>query len=165
MNQKYIGIFLIVLGALLSVFVYTSKIREDAYIKEIMRQNNGSCFLEDGTCLHADRTFTIYVLGGALAVSLILFGVYLIAFDRAGKEEIKKTEKKDYTKILSELDEEEKSILIKVIEAEGTMFQSDIVEKTGYTKVKVTRILDKLEGRGIIERRRRGMTNVVIMKG
>lgn len=36
--------------------------------------------------------------------------------------------------------------------------------KTGLTKVKVTRILDRLEGREIIERKRRGMTNVVILK-
>jgi len=44
------------------------------------------------------------------------------------------------------------------------MFQSELVDENGYTKVKVTRILDKLEGRGLIERRRRGMTNVVILK-
>ena len=127
---------------------------------EIMRQNNGSCFLDDGTCLHADRTFTVYVMGGALAASLILFGVYLLAFDRSHQD----MPKKDYTKMLSELNEEEKNILNKIIEAEGTIFKSNLVENTGFTKVKVTRILDKLEGKGIIERKRRGMTNVVILK-
>ena len=62
------------------------------------------------------------------------------------------------------LDKEEK-VLVKAIElAEGTIFQSDLVEKSGFDKVKVTRILDRLEGKQIIERKRRGMTNVVILK-
>ena len=58
----------------------------------------------------------------------------------------------------------EKQIFEKIIESEGTIFQSDLVDKTGFTKVKVTRILDKLEGKKLIERKRRGMTNVVILK-
>ena len=45
-----------------------------------------------------------------------------------------------------------------------TIFQSDLVEKTEFDKVKVSRILDKLEGRQLIERKRRGMTNVVVLK-
>ena len=45
----------------------------------------------------------------------------------------------------------------------GTIFQSDLVEKSDFSKVKVSRILDKLEGRQLIERKRRGMTNVVVL--
>ena len=44
------------------------------------------------------------------------------------------------------------------------MFQSDIAEKTGFDKVKVTRVLDRLEGKQLIERKRRGMTNIVILR-
>jgi uncharacterized membrane protein len=44
------------------------------------------------------------------------------------------------------------------------MFQSDLVEGTGMQKVKITRLLDRLEGLKLIERKRRGMTNVVILK-
>ena len=32
------------------------------------------------------------------------------------------------------------------------------------SKVKITRILDKLEASGLVERKRRGMTNVVMAK-
>ena len=39
----------------------------------------------------------------------------------------------------------------------------EFIDRT-MTKVKVTRILDKLEGRGLVERKRRGMTNVVMLK-
>jgi uncharacterized membrane protein len=103
-----------------------------------------------------------------------LIGLYLIIFgdEKRAKGEGKegmKTEpvpitKERYEKVLEKLTADEKNALEKVIEAQGTIFQSDLVEKTGFTKVKVTRILDRLEGQGVIERKRRGMTNVVILK-
>ncbi len=66
--------------------------------------------------------------------------------------------------MLKELSEEEKQVLEKIIDEQGTIFQSKLVEETGFTKVKVTRLLDRLEGQDLIERKRRGMTNVVILK-
>ena len=65
---------------------------------------------------------------------------------------------------MNKLNDDEKLVFDKIIESEGTIFQSDLVDKTKFTKVKVTRLLDKLEGKGLIERKRRGMTNVVILK-
>jgi len=65
---------------------------------------------------------------------------------------------------MSTLDKEEKIVLERIIESEGTIFQSDLVEKTEFPKVKITRILDRLEGRNLVERKRRGMTNIVILK-
>ena len=44
------------------------------------------------------------------------------------------------------------------------MYQSDVMKELELSKVKVTRILDRLEGKGILERKRRGMTNIVILK-
>jgi uncharacterized membrane protein len=65
---------------------------------------------------------------------------------------------------MSSLNKDEKNVLEKIIESEGTIFQSELVNKTRFPKVKVTRILDRLEGKGLIERKRRGMTNVVVLK-
>jgi uncharacterized membrane protein len=103
---------------------------------------------------------------------VVLIGLYLIFFGKEEKiitkikevEKPQKDEKVDYSKIMKKLNSDEKLILETIINAEGTIFQSDLVEKTDLSKVKVTRILDKLEGKGILERRRRGMTNVVILK-
>ena len=69
-----------------------------------------------------------------------------------------------YQKIMNTLNEDEKLILNTIISSEGTIFQSDLVEKTQINKVKITRILDKLEGKNLTERKRRGMTNIVILK-
>lgn len=98
---------------------------------------------------------------------VILIALYLIIFSKEEKElqvKPRKIEKKNFQKILDTLDKDEKLVFEKIIDEQGTIFQSDLVEKTNFTKVKVTRILDKLEGRGIIERKRRGMTNIVILK-
>ena len=52
------------------------------------------------------------------------------------------------------------------ITAAGVAGESSSIEALSWAlnKVKITRILDKLEGMGILERKRRGMTNVVILK-
>ena len=97
-----------------------------------------------------------------VSIGLVLFivvgGLYLF-FSRE-KKEIKEENKE----ILKKLNEDEKFVLEKIKEAEGSIFQSTLVEQTEFNKVKITRILDRLEGLKIIERKRRGMTNVVILK-
>lgn len=112
-------------------------------------------------------------IGIGIMVLVAMIGLYLIFFGKDEKIKIKtikqQIEPKDvtidnYKLVLDKLNDDEKVILEKVIEARGTIFQSDIVDKTSFTKVKVTRVLDKLEGMNIIERKRRGMTNVVILK-
>ena len=106
---------------------------------------------------------------------VIIIGLYLIFFGKEEKIitkiktikqqiEPKKITKENYQKIINKLSEDEKPVFDKIIASEGTIFQSELVEKTAFTKVKVTRILDKLEGKGLIERKRRGMANVVILK-
>ena len=111
----------------------------------------------------------------AITVFIVIVGLYLIFF---GKEErivtkIKKIKeqiepknlsKRNYQKIIEGLGEDEKLIFENILNSEGTIFQSEIVEKTQFNKVKVTRVLDRLEGKGLIERKRRGMTNIIILK-
>jgi len=114
-------------------------------------------------------------VGIGIMVFIALIGLYLIFFGKEEKIitkiktvkqkiEPKKIRKEDYQKVMSALNSDEKLVLDKIIESEGSIFQSDLVEKAGLDKVKVTRILDRLEGKGIVERKRRGMTNVVILK-
>ncbi len=42
--------------------------------------------------------------------------------------------------------------------------QSALPEKTGISKSNVSRALDLLESRGLVEKRRRGMTNTILLK-
>ena len=106
---------------------------------------------------------------------IIIIGLYLIFFGRDEKIvtrirkikpqfEPKKLTKESYQKIMRGLNGDEKKIFVKIIDNKGTFLQSDLVKGTKFSKVKITRILDKLEGKGLVERRRRGMSNVIILK-
>ena len=102
----------------------------------------------------------------AVIGAVVLVGVYFIFFvkDEENKPITpKKIEKRDYSKVLKELSDDERHVMTKLIAAQGSLFQSDLVSDV-HTKVKVTRILDRLEGKGLVERKRRGMTNVVLLK-
>jgi uncharacterized membrane protein len=162
MRNRIVG-FLIIFVALLMGFIIFS------FNKAMTEIVNTSC--EHGTSCPMWGTIDFQTnVSIAIMSFVIIIGIYLIFFGKEEKnvsnEEIKGTSvsKEAYEEIMKTLNEEEKIVLENIIEANGTIFQSDLTEKTNFNKVKVTRVLDKLEGRGIIERRRRGMTNVVILK-
>lgn len=61
------------------------------------------------------------------------------------------------------LDEDERRVLELVRARGGDVPQGDLVPLSGYSKAKVSRVLDRLEGKGLVVRLRRGMTNQVVL--
>ena len=59
------------------------------------------------------------------------------------------------------LDEDERRMYLEIREHGGEMFQRDLVALGTFSKAKVTRVLDKLETKGLVVRERHGMTNRV----
>lgn len=98
-------------------------------------------------------------------VTLSLFGLfigsltYYLISERC--EEKLKEIHKDNKLMLSLLEPDERKIIETLIDNEGKSSQSDIVKKTGISRVKVSRILKKLEQKGIIKKIQNGMTNTV----
>ena len=97
---------------------------------------------------------------------MVIVGLVLI-FSKPQEKVIVKTrtiEKKSEKKIIDVkgLREEEKRVF-DLVKENKTIFQADLIEKTGFGKAKMTRVLDRLEGKGYVERKRRGMTNVVVL--
>ncbi|MFH1834858.1 MAG: MarR family transcriptional regulator, partial [Methanobacteriota archaeon] len=72
--------------------------------------------------------------------------------------------KNTWNENLSKLKLDERQIYKLIMDENGTIFQGDLVEKSGLSKVKVSRTLDKLEARRLLERRRRGLTNIIVLK-
>jgi len=105
-----------------------------------------------------------YLSLGMVAI-LIITSVILIATKPKEKIIIKKIKEKKQKKNydLSKLRKEDKQAF-DIIQESKTIFQADLIEKLGFGKAKVSRILDRLENRNLIERKRRGMTNVVVLK-
>lgn len=119
------------------------------------------------TCPMYTTLGTQKVISYSLIGLLILFGAFVTFFlkDKAFPPETKKllTEEERKHK-LQHLDEEEKKVMELLINNQGSMYQSDVMKETQLSKVKITRLLDKLEGKQLLERKRRGMTNIVILK-
>ena len=167
MRNRVVGFLIIGIAALIGFIIFSF----NAAMTDIV---NTSC--SHGTSCPMWGTIEFQTnLSIGVMIFVIAIGLYLVFFGEEEKIitkiktirqqiEPKKITKYNYQKIMNGLDKEEKLVLENIIESQGTMFQSELADKTGFTKVKITRILDRLEGRNLIERKRRGMTNVVILK-
>ena len=121
-------------------------------------QGHESCTMYD------TLTKQTYLSLGIVGI-LILVGLVLVFTKPKEKIIIKKIKEKQEQKSydLTDLRKEEKQIF-NTIKENKTIFQADLIEKSGFGKAKISRILDRLENKDLIERKRRGMTNVVVMK-
>ena len=76
-------------------------------------------------------------------------------------EHIEEDDSERREELLRSLSEDELGLYQMLEEAGGAMLQMNIVATKVYSKAKVTRLLNKLEVRGLIVRERKGMTNRV----
>lgn len=162
MENKYVGYFLIGISFLMIFIIFMFKTALTSFV-------DASCTIAHGSdyCPMYDTIDQQTYLSLGIVFILIIVGLILILSKSHEKIIIKtKTiEKKPQKKIIntSGLKSEEKQIL-KIIQENKTIFQAELIEKSGFGKAKITRVLDRLEGNGFIERKRRGMTNVVVLK-
>ena len=101
------------------------------------------------------------------SIILAISGMYLLFFDSVEKpagELVLEERKKRWEQIVKTLKDDQQKIYKAIIDSDGIINQSELVEKTGISKSNVSRALDLLESRGLIERRRRGMGNIVLLK-
>jgi uncharacterized membrane protein len=155
--EKRVGLILMILSVIIFIIALTGKLNSDNVIS-IYSNQTGSCYLE-GTCLHEQFNITFIVLG-IIAGAVFVIG-FIIFFLNQKKQEIKQKTIKT-TKI--SLTPEQKRLYNLLKEAGAPMFQGELVEKSGMNKVRVSRVLDKMEMLGVIERRRHGMSNYVLLK-
>jgi len=160
MKNKNVGLLIIGISIVLGIIIFL-------FNNALKQITSASCSMgSDCSMYTAISTQTWISL--ALAGLIFVVGLFLM-FSKEEKQIItrriksKEGERKIHIDV-SRLDADEKKIVNILTESNGSAFQSDLVEKSGFDKVKVSRILDRLEGRQVIERRRRGMTNIVILK-
>ncbi|MFH1786813.1 MAG: MarR family transcriptional regulator [archaeon] len=153
-GPRELGVGIVLCSALVLVISFYS-------ISDSLKKEAEQCALVCGDmghegCTHTEGLPPYVFLNFFFIIALCGSGVlvYLKGDDWAGRKAVR----------LPPLAEDEKRLYEEIKKADGAIFQAELVEKAGMTKVKVTRILDKLEGKGVIERKRRGMTNVVILK-
>jgi len=166
MKNRIVGILVIIIAALIGFIIFS-------FNRAMTSIVNTSCSHGSSCPMWGTIDFQTNVSMGIM-VFVVILGLYLIFFGEEEKivtkiktfkqqVEPNKITKGNYKKIMGTLNGEEKTIFGKIIDSQGSVFQSDLVDEK-FNKVRVTRILDRLEGRGLIERKRRGMTNIVILK-
>ncbi len=160
MENKNVGYMILGISILiiLIIFMYENTLTEFVDSSCTAAHGEGQCPMYDTINQQTNLSLGIVAL-------LIIVGIMLIRSKPEEKTIIKEVEVEKPKKEIdtSELNSEEKEVL-NLIKENKAMFQADIIEKTGYGKVKMTRIIDRLEGKDIVERKRRGMNNIVVMK-
>ncbi len=147
--RKQYGIILVSI----SIFLFFVITAFTLHIIQLNQYLHKDCSLPANICPFNTTIPGESIIGYFIDAGLGIFGIYLFITDR-----------KPAAKTFAGHLEPDEKRLFDIVSAQGAIFQSELTEKSGMSKVKVTRILDKLESRGLVERKRRGMTNVVMMK-
>jgi len=161
MENKHVGYLL--LG--ISILVIFLVLLFDSALKDIV---TASCGELHGEFCPMNQTINqqTYIAFGVIGLLIIV--AFILIFSKPQEKIIFKTKTIHKTMPKKKIDTsdfrpEDKEV-IKIIQEKGTIFQADLIEKTGFGKAKMTRVIDRLEGKGLVERKRRGMTNVVVLK-
>lgn len=163
MRNKNVGWLVIGISVFMAVIVWIFNVG----LRDVL---NATCTHGPTCSMYQTLSLQTWI---SLAVVLVVFfiGLFLVFSKEHEKIIVKKikptaniTPKEFDKKNLKNLDKEELKVMNLILSKNGSMFQSEIVDQTALGKVRVTRILDSLESQGLIERKRRGMTNIVMLR-
>lgn len=161
MENKNVGWLMLGISVLIILLVFL-------FNNTLMQSVKNSCFIQHGdvaSCeMYDSVNYQTYLALGIVGI-LDIFSLFLIFSKPNERIIVKKIKDKKEKKFIdtSSFRPEDKQVY-KILQDEGAIFQADLIEKTGYSKSRVTRIVDRLEGVGVVERKRRGMTNVIVLK-
>ncbi|ELZ15909.1 MarR family regulator [Natrinema thermotolerans DSM 11552] len=83
--------------------------------------------------------------------------------DGEPSDELLEARRREWEETAERLANNERTIYETLLEADGVLPQSEIVERTDLSKATVSRGLDGLETKNLVERKRRGMGNTVLL--
>lgn len=157
------GIVLMVLAVVLFIFGFSYvRLAESALLEGHKIGPQGECIHDEGSvCPYARLSELAFPKYAALIADLALFVIGAVLALRKGRL-VEPSKKRSVS--LGGLSVEERRAFSIIRSAEGGIFQSQLGERLGTSKVRLTRLLDRLEAKQIIERKRRGMTNIVLAR-
>jgi len=158
MENKQVGWLIIGLAGIMATIVLIF----NRALKEIVGQ----------TCVHGPSCTMYDTIGAQTLLSLSIIAIVIVIGlaimytkpkEKIVIQKVNVVEKKKKLN-LKELEKDEKKVIDFLIEEGKAVFQKDLMEKMEIGKVKTTRLLDKLEAKQLIERKRRGMNNIVVLR-
>ncbi len=158
MENKNVGYLILGIAVTLVfiIFLFNSALKEIVSL---------GCEAEHGTSCPMYQSINQQTyLALAIVGILVLIGLFLIFSKQTERIVIKKVKERKKKLDTSKLSKDEKELVNLLVKENKAMFQADLKEKLEIGKVKLTRLLDKLEDKQFIERKRRGMNNLVVLK-
>ena len=157
MKNKNVGYLIVGISVLVGVIILLFNVG----LKDIVDatcDHGPSCEMYDTVSLQTNLSLVIAGL-------VFLIGLFFIFSKESEKVVVKRVESKVRKKRidLSGLDSEEKKVVGILQREKGAFFQKSVMEELECGKVKMTRIVDKLEAKGLVERKRRGMNNILVL--
>jgi len=157
MENKQVGYLVIGIAIIMAIIVLIF----NAGLKNIV----GDTCTHGGTCsmyntIAVQTWISMSIVGVILIIGLVI--MFTKPKERVIIQKVKEKLKKKKLD-LTDLNKDEKEV-IKLLQEEKAIFQKDLMERLEVGKVKITRLLDKLEAKQFIERKRRGMNNVVVLR-
>ena len=158
MKNKNVGYLIIGMATIIVIIIIIFNIGMNDIVNQTC-SHGSSCTMYK--TIKTQSYFSFAIAGLVLVVGLFLI---FTKPEEIEKIVIKKIKEKKKKLDLGGLDSEEKE-LVRLLQGEnGGMFQADLMEKLDIGKVKATRLLDKLEAKQLVERKRRGMNNIVVLR-
>ena len=156
MENKNVGFLIIGIAIVIGIIVW---IFNSALVTIV-----GTTCTHGPSCTMYDTIRTQTALSLSIAGVILIIGLFIMFIKPKEKIIIKtKREKKKKLNLEGLGDIEKKAI--DILQSEnGAIFQNTLMEKLEIGKVGITRLLDKLEAKQLIERKRRGMNNIVVLK-
>ena len=156
MENKNVGFLICGIAVVIGIIILL--------FNDVIYQNIGLTCSHGPTCeMYSSLKVQTYI-SLSIALIILIIGLFLIFAKEPEKLVIKTIKEKKKKLDLNGLDKDEKKVISLIQEENGAIFQATLMEKMEIGKVKATRLLDKLEAKQLIERKRRGMNNVVVLK-
>lgn len=156
MENKNVGMLIIGISVVIGILVLIF----NSSLKEII----GDTCSHGPTCSMYSTLSVQTLISISIAAIIFIIGLVIMLAKPKEKIVIKKIQEKKKKLDLSGLDSKEREVIELLISEGKAMFQSSLMEKIEIGKVGITRLLDKLEAKQLIERKRRGMNNIVVLK-
>ena len=138
------------LAYIISIYIVVSEVQSPTNIR-IEVQEGLNVYVEE-----VNHLYTIYDVAIIIAFTAVATASGIYLFLQLTRRELRHR--------MENLSLNERRIYEIIASMEGVALQSEIVDKSGLSKSMVSIILDKLEARGLIERRRKGLFNIVMIK-
>lgn len=156
MRNRNVGFLIIGISALIVVIIWLF----NRAMKKIVSE---SCSHGPNCAMYGVIT-TQTQISVVIAGFIFLIGLFLVFSKEKEKIVVKKIKEAKNKINTKDLNEQEKEVINILMKEGGAIFQASLMEKLSVGKVKITRLLDKLEAKQLIERKRRGMNNIVILR-